>query len=110
MEDCLPSCPHAQHDGKRAARFTWQHEVKASEGFTVPVYLLDIDVPENVAWDPPAYARLSPERYGLQTGRPVFARHRPGSKPSTTEETIIAEGPARCEVDSFEPVMIEVKS
>ena len=45
----------------------------------MPVYLLDIDVPENVAWDPPAYARLSPERYGLQTGRPVFARHRPGS-------------------------------
>ena len=62
MEDFLPSCPHAQHDGKRAARFirAWQHEVKAAEGFTVPVYLLDIDVPENVAWDPPAYTRLSP--------------------------------------------------
>lgn len=76
----------------------------------MPVYLLDIDVPENVAWDPPAYARLSPERYGLQTGRPVFARHRPGSKPSTTEETIIAEGPARCEVDSFKPVMFGSRS
>jgi len=38
----------------------------------VPVYLLDTDVPENVAWDPPAYARLSQERYGLQTGRPVL--------------------------------------
>ena len=105
MEDFLPSCPHAQHDGKRAARFirAWQHEVKAAEGFTVPVYLLDIDVPENVAWDPPAYARLSPERFGLQTGRPVFARHRPGSKPSTTEEIIIAEGPARCEVIPSNP-------
>ena len=69
----------------------------------MPVYLLDIDVPENVVWDPPAYARLSPERNGLQTGRPVFARHRADSKPSATEDTIIAEGLARCEVIPSNP-------
>ena len=90
-------------EGRTVYFRAWQHEVKAAEGFTVPVYLLDIDVPENVVWDPPAYARLSPERYGLQTGRPVFARHRAGSKPSTTEDTIIAEGPARCEVIPSNP-------
>ena len=77
----------------------------------MPVYLLDIDVPENVVWDPPAYARLSPERYGLQTGRPVFARHRAGSKPSTTEDPSLRK--VRHAVRLFlrtRNVRIEVKS
>ena len=42
----------------------------------MPVYLLYIDVPENVVWDPPAYARLSPERYGLN-GSPRFCKTSP---------------------------------
>jgi hypothetical protein len=69
----------------------------------VPVYLLDTDVPENVAWGPAGLRSAFPGALRLTNGSPRFARHRPGSKPSTTEETIIAEGPARCEVIPSNP-------
>ena len=39
----------------------------------MPVYLLDIDVPENVAWDPPAYTSAFPVALRLTNGsRPIL--------------------------------------
>jgi glycogen phosphorylase len=47
----LPTRASVTVEGRTVYFRAWQYEVKAAEGFTVPVYLLDTDVPENAAWD-----------------------------------------------------------
>jgi starch phosphorylase len=68
----LPTRASMTVEGRTVYFRAWQYEVKAAEGFTVPVYLLDTDVPET----PHKTGRLTlgfcPARHGLQTGRPVF--------------------------------------
>lgn len=112
MEDFLPSCPHAQHDGKRAARFTsapgntkskLPRVSRCRSTCSISTCLktspgtrrLTLGFPRSAT----AYKRVAP-----------FLQDIAGSKPSTTEDTIIAEGPARCEVDSFKPVMFGSRS
>lgn len=54
VEDFLTELPiraSVTVEGRTVYLRAWQYEVKAAEGFTVPVYLLDTDVPENAAWD-----------------------------------------------------------
>ena len=47
----LPTRASVTVEGRTVYFRAWRYEVKAAEGFTVPVYLLDTDVPENAAWD-----------------------------------------------------------
>ncbi len=47
----MPTRASVPVEGRTVYLRAWQYEVKAAEGFTVPVYLLDTDVPENAAWD-----------------------------------------------------------
>jgi starch phosphorylase len=47
----LPTRASVTVEGRTVYFRAWQYEVKAAEGFTEPVYLLDTDVPENAAWD-----------------------------------------------------------
>jgi starch phosphorylase len=47
----LPTRASVTVEGRTVYLRAWQYEVKAAEGSTVPVYLLDTDVPENAAWD-----------------------------------------------------------
>ena len=47
----LPTRAAVTVEGRTVSLCVWQYEVKAADSFTVPVYLLDTDVPENEAWD-----------------------------------------------------------
>ena len=38
-------------EGRRVLVRAWKHKVSGPEGFYVPVYLLDTDLPENAEWD-----------------------------------------------------------
>jgi starch phosphorylase len=38
-------------EGRPVQLRCWKYEVRGASGFIVPVYLLDVDLPENSAWD-----------------------------------------------------------
>ncbi|WP_395741732.1 alpha-glucan family phosphorylase [Prosthecobacter sp.] len=38
-------------EGRAVSLRAWKHEVRAPGGFSVPVFFLDTDLPENAAWD-----------------------------------------------------------
>ncbi|GEM_PF-1323272 len=47
----LPTRASVSIEGRTVHLRAWKYEVKASDGFIVPVYLLDTDLPENSEWD-----------------------------------------------------------
>jgi len=47
----LPQRASLMIEGRLVNLRAWQYEVKGLGGFTVPVYLLDADLPENADWD-----------------------------------------------------------
>ena len=54
VEDFLQELPQRASvtiEGRTVQLRPWQYEVHGTGGFTVPVYFLDADLPENAAWD-----------------------------------------------------------
>jgi starch phosphorylase len=54
VEDFLSELPQrvpVTVDDRAVSVRCWQYEVTGEGGFTVPVYFLDTDLPENSAWD-----------------------------------------------------------
>jgi len=54
VEDSLEEMPPrvtVKLEGRPVQVRAWKYEVKGISGFTVPVYLLDCDLPENTEWD-----------------------------------------------------------
>jgi starch phosphorylase len=54
VEDYLAELPQrvtVTIEGRTVHVRAWQYDVKRADGFTVPVYFLDTDVPENAEWD-----------------------------------------------------------
>ena len=47
----LPARASVSIEGRTVHLRAWRYEVKSADGFVVPVYLLDTDLPENAAWD-----------------------------------------------------------
>lgn len=47
----LPQRAEVCIEGRKVQVRAWQHNIKNKEGYSVPVYLLDTDLPENSDWD-----------------------------------------------------------
>jgi starch phosphorylase len=47
----LPARTSVTIDGRTVHLRAWQYTVRGINGFTIPVYFLDADVPDNTAWD-----------------------------------------------------------
>ena len=41
-----------EHGGQYEEPVAWQYVVRGVSGFTVPVYFLDADLPDNTPWGP----------------------------------------------------------
>jgi starch phosphorylase len=46
-----PSRTHVQVEGRTVHLRAWRYDVKGVGGYTVPIYFLDADLPENSQWD-----------------------------------------------------------
>jgi starch phosphorylase len=58
--DEMPPRVTVKLEGRPVQIRAWKYEVKGVSGFTVPVYLLDCDLPENTEWD----RKLTDHLYG----------------------------------------------
>ncbi|NNM43307.1 MAG: alpha-glucan family phosphorylase [Chlamydiae bacterium] len=47
----LPSHVEVSVEGRKIQVKAWQYLMKSKEGYSIPVYLLDTDLPENSEWD-----------------------------------------------------------
>lgn len=47
----LPARAEVAVEGRTVRLKAWQYEVNGRDGWTVPVYLIDADLPENTEWD-----------------------------------------------------------
>ena len=47
----MPTRATVTVEGRTVSLRAWQYVVRGLGGFTVPVYFLDADLPDNAAWD-----------------------------------------------------------
>ncbi|MBA3722971.1 MAG: alpha-glucan family phosphorylase [Parachlamydiaceae bacterium] len=47
----LPQRIEVSIEGRKIQVRAWQYDIKGKDGSTIPVYILDTDLPENSAWD-----------------------------------------------------------